>query len=86
MWGLHILLPLLPEPVINGSPGLFAGEQAARFYAALLAGRFLDRPALRWLRRAMDLLRTGLILWTLRKPSSPQTCVGRLNHKRGVFS
>lgn len=86
LWGLHILLPLLPNLLMAVLAGYLLISKLLGFmrlffpdgsWIALICGGF----AAIW-----SCLRTGMILWTLRKPKAAQTCVGRLNHQREVCS
>lgn len=76
-WGLHILLPLIPnllvaltlKPMLGKRRGYLMLYMPDYSLIAKVCGSF----ALVW-----SFLRTGLVLRTLRKPSSPLPFVGRL--------
>ena len=67
MWGLHILLPLIPNLLVALTLIPMLGKMRG-FLMLYHARLFLDRPGLRQLRRVWSFLRTGLILRALRKP------------------
>ena len=69
-WGLHILLPLIPNllvaltlmPMLGKRRGYLMLYMPDYAWIAMVCGSF----SLVW-----SFLRTGLVLWTLREPSSP---------------
>jgi CubicO group peptidase (beta-lactamase class C family) len=77
MWGLHILLPLIPHlllaltliPMLGKMRGYLMLYMPDYSWTAMVCGSF----ALGW-----SFLRTGLVLGALRKASSSQSFVGRL--------
>ena len=80
-WGLHILLPLIPnllvaltlKPMLGKRRGYLKLYMSDFAWIALVSGSF----ALVW-----SFLRTGLVLGALRKASSSQSSVGRLATKQ----
>ena len=85
VWGLHILLPPIPNLSLVAIPIFLQASGLLRFL-------LLFMPDLSWLALICGgfagiwtFLRTGLILRTLRKPSSSQTLVGPLGAKPGAF-
>jgi hypothetical protein len=84
MWIIYLVLPTILNLVLvlcalglltSGVLEFWLFYMADLTWLALICGSF----ALVWI-----FLRTTLILRTLRKPSSPQTFVGRLNYQREV--
>ncbi len=77
-WGQHILLPLIPNLTLAAILVYLQSSRLIRFL-------HLFMPDLAWIAQISGIfagiwavLRTGLILQTIRKPTSPQTLVGKL--------
>jgi CubicO group peptidase (beta-lactamase class C family) len=85
MWGLHILLPVIPNLSLVALPIFLQVSGVLRYmmlflpdvsWIALICGGFAG---------IWSILRTGLILQTLREPASPRTFVGGLHNQRRVL-
>jgi hypothetical protein len=85
MWGLHILLPLIPNLSLAAIPVFLRVRGMLRFmllftpdfsWIALICGSFAG---------IWTFLRTGLILQTLRKLQESKALVGQLGTQQGVL-
>jgi CubicO group peptidase (beta-lactamase class C family) len=86
IWGLYILLPLIPNLLLAAVPIYLLVTRMLGFmlllmpdvsWTALICGGFAG---------IWSILRTVLLLRTLQEHASPRTFVGRLNKRRGVLS
>ncbi len=81
MWGLHILLPLIPNllvtltllPLLSATRGFWMLFMPDYSWIALICGSFAG---------IWSFLRTGLVLRALNKSASPMISVGRLRSER----